>query len=64
MAEVLRRGLTEEGHAVDVARTGPDGLAMAMSGNFDVVILDVMLPGLGGLDVTRRVRGARVRLPS
>ena len=63
MAEVLRRGLTEEGHAVDVARTGPDGLAMATSGNFDVVILDVMLPGLGGLDVTRRVRSARVRTP-
>ena len=63
MAEVLRRGLTEEGHAVDVARTGPDGLAMAISGNFDVVVLDVMLPGLGGLDVTRRVRSARVRTP-
>jgi len=63
MAEVLRRGLSEEGHAVDVARTGPDGLAMATSASFDVIILDVMLPGLSGIDVARRLRGARIRTP-
>jgi DNA-binding response OmpR family regulator len=63
MAEVLRHGLGEEGHAVDVAQTGPDGLALAESGGFDVIILDVMLPGLGGLDVARRLRKARVRTP-
>ena len=63
MAEVLRRGLSEEGHAVDVARTGPDGLAMATSDGFDVIILDVMLPGLGGFDVARRLRKARIRTP-
>jgi DNA-binding response OmpR family regulator len=63
MAEVLRRGLSEEGHAVDVAQTGPDGLAMATSDSFDVIILDVMLPGLSGLDVARRLRGARIRTP-
>ena len=63
MAEVLRRGLSEEGHAVDVARTGPDGLAMATSASFDVIILDVMLPGLSGFDVARRLRGARIRTP-
>jgi DNA-binding response OmpR family regulator len=63
MAEVLRRGLSEEGHAVDVARTGPDGLAMATSASFDVIILDVMLPGLGGFDVARRLRKARIRTP-
>ena len=62
MAEVLRRGLTEEGHAVDVVAPAPDGLAMATSGNFDVVILDLILPGLGGLDVTRG-QGARVHTP-
>jgi len=63
MAEVLRRGLSEEGHALDVARTGPDGLAMATSDSFDVIILDVMLPGLSGLDVARRLRKARIRTP-
>jgi DNA-binding response OmpR family regulator len=62
-AEVLRRGLSEEGHAIDVAQTGPDGLAMATSEGFDVIILDVMLPGLSGLDVARRLRGARIRTP-
>jgi DNA-binding response OmpR family regulator len=60
---VLRRGLSEEGHAVDVARSGPDGLAMATSATFDVVVLDVMLPGLGGLDVARHLRGARIHTP-
>ena len=63
MAEVLRRGLCEEGHVVDVARTGSDGLAMATSASFDVIILDVMLPGLSGFDVARRLRGARIRTP-
>ncbi len=63
MAEVLRRGLIEEGHAVDVARTGPDGLSMATSSIFDAIVLDVMLPDLGGLDVARRLRAARIRTP-
>jgi DNA-binding response OmpR family regulator len=63
MAEVLRKGLAEEGHAVDTARTGPEGLAQAASEHFDVVVLDVMLPELGGLDVARRLRAAGVRTP-
>jgi DNA-binding response OmpR family regulator len=63
MAEVLRRGLSEEGHALDVAQTGTDGLAMAMSDSFDVIILDVMLPEISGLDVARRLREARIRTP-
>jgi DNA-binding response OmpR family regulator len=63
MAEVLRRGLSEEGHALDVAQTGPDGLAMAMADGFDVIILDVMLPEISGLDVARRLREARIRTP-
>jgi DNA-binding response OmpR family regulator len=63
MAEVLRKGLAEEGHAVDVARTGRDGFAVAVSGGFDAIVLDVMLPGLSGLDVARRLREARIRTP-
>ena len=63
MAEVLRRGLSEEGHAIDVAQTGPDGLAIATSDSFDVIILDVMLPKISGLDVARRLRKARIRTP-
>jgi DNA-binding response OmpR family regulator len=63
MAKLLRGGLTEEGHAVDVACTGPDGLSLAESGRYDVILLDVMLPGLCGLDVARRLRQARDRTP-
>lgn len=64
MAEVLRRGLAEEGHAIDVARTGLDGLALARAGSYDVIILDVMLPGVGGLDVARRLRADGIRTPT
>jgi len=63
MARLLQQGLEEEGHRVDVATTGPDGLASAQSGEFDVIVLDVMLPGLDGLGVARRLRAARNRTP-
>jgi DNA-binding response OmpR family regulator len=63
MAEVLRTGLTEEGHAVDVAHAGPDGLSLAESGSYEVILLDVMLPGLSGLAVARRLREGRNTTP-
>ncbi len=56
MADLLRTGLTEEGHSVAVASTGPDGLALAEAEDFDVIVLDVLLPGLDGYDVARRLR--------
>jgi DNA-binding response OmpR family regulator len=63
MAELLRRGLTEEGHQVVVARTGPEGLDTARSSAFDVIVLDVMLPGIDGIAITRRLREARNQTP-
>ena len=54
----LARGLRQEGHAVDVAADGPEGLAFLDSYEFDVLILDLMLPGLDGLEVLRRLREA------
>ena len=63
MAEAVRKGLAEEGHAVSVAHTGPDGLALAQSDAFDVILLDVMLPGIDGLAVARRLREERHRTP-
>jgi two-component system response regulator MprA len=63
MAELLRKGLAEEGHSVVLAHTGPDGLALAEGGSYDVIVLDVMLPGLDGYEVARRLRGARNRTP-
>ncbi|CAA9293124.1 MAG: Two-component transcriptional response regulator, LuxR family [uncultured Friedmanniella sp.] len=56
MVTALRRGLTAEGFAVQCAATGPDGLRQARSGDFDAVVLDVMLPGMSGYEVVRRLR--------
>ncbi|NIH84356.1 response regulator transcription factor [Amycolatopsis granulosa] len=55
-AETLRKGLTAEGFAVEVAHTGPDGLWLAREQQFDVVVLDLMLPGLSGYEVLKRLR--------
>lgn len=63
MAELLRRGLTEEGHHVVVARNGAEGLEMAQSFPFDVIVLDIMLPQVNGLIVARRLRELRNRTP-
>jgi two-component system, OmpR family, response regulator len=63
MASLLRRGLLEEGHAVDVAQTGDDALWMAQAVEYDAVVLDVMLPGLDGLEVCRRLRVSGVWSP-
>ena len=52
----LRRGLVAEGFAVDVATSGPEGLELARLGDFDAVVLDVMLPGLSGFEIVRQLR--------
>jgi two-component system OmpR family response regulator len=58
MASLLRRGLEEEGYAVDVAATGEDAIWMATENPNDAVVLDVMLPDLDGFEVCRRIREA------
>ena len=63
MASLLRRGLAEEGHAVDVARTGDDALWMAGAAEYDAIVLDLMLPGMDGIEVCRRVRESGVWVP-
>jgi two-component system OmpR family response regulator len=57
-AALLRRGLSEEGYAVDMAADGPDGVWRATEFSYDVVVLDVMLPGFDGFEVCRKLRGA------
>jgi two-component system OmpR family response regulator len=63
MAELLRRGLTEEGLPTQVATTGEDAVAFARLATYDAIILDLMLPDMSGLDVCRRLRGASVWAP-
>ncbi len=59
----LAKGLGQEGHTVDSATTGNDGLYRATDGNFDLIILDRMLPGIDGLSVLRALRAAQVETP-
>jgi two-component system, OmpR family, response regulator MprA len=63
MAALIRRGLGEEGLVVDVTERGEDALWMAGSTDYDAVVLDVLLPGLSGLDVVRRLRAEGQRVP-
>jgi DNA-binding response OmpR family regulator len=56
MLELLRQGLTEEGHTVECASDGSEGLQKVREGEFDVVILDVMMPKVNGYEVARRMR--------
>jgi two-component system OmpR family response regulator len=63
MAALIQRGLTEEGHAVDVTASGPDAVWMATENDYRAVVLDVMLPGFDGYEVARRLRSAGRWMP-
>jgi two-component system OmpR family response regulator len=63
VASYIRKGLTESGHIVDVASTGPEGLARALEGAYDTLIVDRMLPGLDGLMLIQTLRNESVRTP-
>lgn len=56
LARMLELELTYEGYETEKALDGPTGLTMALSGRFDLVLLDIMLPGLSGMEVLRRLR--------
>jgi two-component system, OmpR family, response regulator len=56
MASLLRRGMVEEGLSADIARTGDEALWMAEATEYDAIVLDVMLPGVNGFEVCRRLR--------
>jgi DNA-binding response OmpR family regulator len=63
MADLLRKGLTEEGHSATCAPDGAEALALAQSYEFDVIILDIMLPKLTGYELAKRLRAEKVRTP-
>jgi two-component system, OmpR family, response regulator len=63
LAALLARGLREEGHAADVAERGEDALWMAAAAPYDVVVLDLMLPGIDGFETCRRLRQSDIWTP-
>jgi DNA-binding response OmpR family regulator len=63
VTSVLKRGLTYEGFAVDTAPNGEEGLALSRDRSPDLVVLDVMMPGIDGYEVLRRLRAADRQLP-
>jgi len=63
LAETIRRGLSNEGFVVRVEHTGTDGLWAATEERFDVIVLDIMLPGLNGYNVLREIRRRKIWSP-
>ncbi len=59
LADYLKKGLTEAGYVVDVANNGVDGSHLATEGDYDLIVLDVMLPGIDGFGVLRKLRETR-----
>lgn len=63
IASFIRRGLREEEYAVDVARDGEQGLYLAQTNDYDLIVLDLVLPKRGGLEVVRTLRGEQNSTP-
>jgi two-component system, OmpR family, response regulator len=63
LAALLARGLREEGHAADVAERGEDAAWMALAARYDAIVLDIMLPGIDGLETCRQLRQRGVWTP-
>ncbi len=63
LAQVVRRVLEEEGHTVDIGHDGEEGLAMALEGSHDVVVLDVLLPEIDGIELCQTLRRNRIDTP-
>ena len=63
LAQYLSKGLSEHGHVVDVAHDGIEGRRLALGGDYDLVLLDVMLPGVDGFGVLQAIRSEKRGLP-
>jgi len=63
VADFIRRGLEEEGFVVDVSYDGKDGFVKATSGEYDLMILDIMLPGVDGIDLCKLIRMKEIITP-
>ena len=62
-ADFVARGLSQSGHTVDVSSDGDNGLSLAMSGSYDIMIIDRMLPGVSGLELVETVRRRDINTP-
>jgi len=63
LAYFVKKGLEEEFYAVDITEDGSEGLFLAASNEYDLIILDIMLPGINGLELCKRLRAKGVRTP-
>lgn len=63
LAQYLHKGLSENGHVVDLAHDGIEGRRLALGGDYDLVLLDIMLPGVDGFGVLRAIRADKRNLP-
>jgi len=63
VAGLINRGLSENGYSISVAPDGKLGLEMALKHSFDILILDIMLPGMNGIELCRQLRDAKVHTP-
>ena len=63
VARFIQKGLEAERHRVELAATGPDGIEMGLTGVYDLILLDVILPGENGIEVCRRLRENQIKTP-
>jgi DNA-binding response OmpR family regulator len=63
LADIIKKGIEEEGYAVDVAYNGEEGLFMAENEPSDLIILDIMLPVIDGMTILKRIRKAGINIP-
>ena len=63
VSRFIRQALAEAGYAAVAAEDGDAGLSLGLSGEFEVILLDIMLPGVDGLEICRRLRGAGIKTP-
>jgi len=63
VASVIQRGLTENGYSITVAPDGSMGYELALQHNFDVIVLDIMLPGINGVQLCKNIRANKTNTP-
>ena len=63
LADSIKKGLEQEAYAADVSYEGTDGFGLAVTQDYDLIILDIMLPGMDGIEICRKLRGKSISTP-